>query len=208
MIFARKRLLKSLLRSSKVLSQKVLSKREEGGGRAGRSFGKIDVVKLIVRVGITMILLDLHKQFVGGLGSGVDHRIPCGRGAEVVQGGCRSVSERVRSFKKMLVIVCPVDTLPAVIHSESGGGKSSDILAAATQWCSDASHCLPPTKGVHHAPGDNEETQPSQSVSAWYGKVKPRVCTPNPTPQVLQQQVMYKPRKQKSAKVTAPTTAT
>ena len=43
-------------------------------------------------------------------------------------------------------------------------------------------------------PRDNEETQPSQSVSAWYGKVKPRVCTPNPTPQVLQQQVMYKPR--------------
>ena len=46
-------------------------------------------------------------------------------------------------------------------------------------------------------PRDNEATQPSQSVSAWYGKVKPRVCTPNPTPQVLQQQVMYKPRQQK-----------
>ena len=45
-------------------------------------------------------------------------------------------------------------------------------------------------------------------VSAWYGKVKPRVCTPNPTPQVLQQQVMYKPRKQKRGKVKAPTTAT
>ena len=57
-------------------------------------------------------------------------------------------------------------------------------------------------------PRDNVETQPSQSVSAWYGKVKPRVCTLNPTPQVLQQQVMYKPRKQKRAKVKAPTTVT
>ena len=57
-------------------------------------------------------------------------------------------------------------------------------------------------------PRDNEATQPSQSVSAWYGKVKPRVCTSNPTPQVLQQQVMYKPRKQKRAKVKAPATAT
>ena len=57
-------------------------------------------------------------------------------------------------------------------------------------------------------PRDNEATQPSQSVSAWYGKVKPWVCTPNPTPQVLQQQVMYKPWKQKHAKVKAPTTAT
>ena len=57
-------------------------------------------------------------------------------------------------------------------------------------------------------PRDNEATQPSQSSSAWYGKVKPGVCTPNPTPQVLQQQVMYKPRKQKRAKVKAPTTAT
>ena len=55
-------------------------------------------------------------------------------------------------------------------------------------------------------PRDNEETQPSQSVSAWYGKVKPRVCTPNPNPQVLQQQVTYKPRKQKHAKVKAPAT--
>ena len=49
---------------------------------------------------------------------------------------------------------------------------------------------------------------PSQSVSAWYGEIKPRVCTPDPTPQVLQQQVMYKPRKQKRAKVEAPATAT
>ena len=61
-------------------------------------------------------------------------------------------------------------------------------------------------------PRDNEETQPSQSVSqfvsAWYGMVKPRVCTPNRTPQVLQQQVTYEPRKQKRAKVKAPTTAT
>ena len=57
-------------------------------------------------------------------------------------------------------------------------------------------------------PRDNEETQPSRYVSAWYGKVKPRVCTPNPTPQVLQQQVLCKPRKQKCAKVKAPTTAT
>ena len=39
-------------------------------------------------------------------------------------------------------------------------------------------------------PRDNEETRPGQSVSAWYGKVKPRLCMPNPTPQVLQQQVM------------------
>ena len=46
------------------------------------------------------------------------------------------------------------------------------------------------------------------SLSAWYGKVKPRVCTPNPTPQVLQQQVMYKPRKQNPAKVKARATAT
>ena len=38
-------------------------------------------------------------------------------------------------------------------------------------------------------------------------KVKPRVWTPNPTPQVLQQQVMYKPRKQTRAIVKAPTTA-
>ena len=52
-----------------------------------------------------------------------------------------------------------------------------------------------------------KETRPSQSASAWYGKVKPRVCTPNPTPQVLQQQVMYKPRNQSRAKVKAPTTA-
>ena len=58
------------------------------------------------------------------------------------------------------------------------------------------------------SPRDNEATQPSQPVSAWYGKVKPRVCMPNPTPQVLQQQVMYKPRKQKRAKVKAPATAT
>ena len=57
-------------------------------------------------------------------------------------------------------------------------------------------------------PRDNEKTQPSQSMSAWYGKVKPRVCTPNPTPQVLQQQVMYEPWKQKHAKVKAPTKAT
>ena len=57
-------------------------------------------------------------------------------------------------------------------------------------------------------PRDNEKTQPGQFASAWYGKVKPRVCTPNPTPQVLQQQVMYMPRKQKRAKVKAPTTAT
>ena len=57
-------------------------------------------------------------------------------------------------------------------------------------------------------PGVNEETQLSQCVSAWYGKVKPRVCTPNPTPQVLQQQVMYKPRKQKRAKVRAPSAFT
>ena len=55
-------------------------------------------------------------------------------------------------------------------------------------------------------PGDNEETQPSHSSSAWYGKVKPGVCTPNSTPQVLQQQVLYKPRKRAKAK--APTTAT
>ena len=57
-------------------------------------------------------------------------------------------------------------------------------------------------------PRDNENTQPSQSVSAWYGKVKLKVCMPNPTPQVLQQQVMYKPWKQKRVKVKAPTTAT
>ena len=57
-------------------------------------------------------------------------------------------------------------------------------------------------------PRDNEETQPSQSVSAWYGKVKPRMCTSNPTPQVLRQQVMHKPRKQKRAKVKAPAMAT
>ena len=57
-------------------------------------------------------------------------------------------------------------------------------------------------------PRDNEETQPCQSVSAWYGKIKPGVCNPDPTPQVLQQQVLYKPRKQKRAKVKAPTTAT
>ena len=52
-------------------------------------------------------------------------------------------------------------------------------------------------------PRDNEETQPNQSVSTWYGKIKPRVCTLDPTPQVLQQQVMYTPR----AKVKAPSTA-
>ena len=57
-------------------------------------------------------------------------------------------------------------------------------------------------------PRDSEATEPGQSASAWYGKVKPRVCTPNPTPQVLQQQVMYIPRKQKFAKVKAPATAT
>ena len=57
-------------------------------------------------------------------------------------------------------------------------------------------------------PRDNKATQPNQSISAWYGKVKPRVCTPHPTPQVLQQQVMYKLRKQKRAKVKAPTTVT
>ena len=57
-------------------------------------------------------------------------------------------------------------------------------------------------------PRDNEATPPSWSVSAWYGKVKPRVSTPNPTPQVLQQQVMCKPRKQKHAKVKALATAT
>ena len=57
-------------------------------------------------------------------------------------------------------------------------------------------------------PRDNEATQPSQAVSAWYGKVKPRVYVPNPIPQVLQQQVIYKPRKQKCAKVKAPATTT
>ena len=57
-------------------------------------------------------------------------------------------------------------------------------------------------------PRDNEATQPNRSVSTWYGKVKPRVCTPNTTPQVLQQQVMYKFRKQKRSKVKAPATAT
>ena len=34
------------------------------------------------------------------------------------------------------------------------------------------------------------------------------MCNPNPNPQVLQQQVMYKPRKQKHAKVKAPAAAT
>ena len=48
---------------------------------------------------------------------------------------------------------------------------------------------------------DNEEPHPSQSASAWYGKVKPKVCASNFTPQGLQQQVMHKPRKQKCAKV-------
>ena len=57
-------------------------------------------------------------------------------------------------------------------------------------------------------PRDNEETQPDESVSAWYGKIKPRVCNPDLTAQVLQQQVMYKPRKQKRAKVKARATAT
>ena len=63
-------------------------------------------------------------------------------------------------------------------------------------------------------PRDNEEALPTQSDSAWYGKVNRRVCTPNPTPQVLQQQVMYTSKdlnlniKQKRAKVKAPTTAT
>ena len=56
-------------------------------------------------------------------------------------------------------------------------------------------------------PWDNEEAQTNQSVSTWYGKIKPRVCGPNPTPQVLQQQIMYKPRMQKHA-VKAHATAT
>ena len=56
-------------------------------------------------------------------------------------------------------------------------------------------------------PRDNEETQPSQSVGTWYGRIKPRVCTPDPTPQVLQQQVLCKPMTQKCAKVKAPSTA-
>ena len=57
-------------------------------------------------------------------------------------------------------------------------------------------------------PRDNEETQPSQSVGAWCGKIKPRVRNPGPTPQVLQQQLMYEPRKQKRAKLKARATAT
>ena len=57
-------------------------------------------------------------------------------------------------------------------------------------------------------PGDNEATQPIQSIWEWRGKVKARVCTPNPTPQVLQQQVMYKPWTQKRAKVKPAGTAT
>ena len=34
-------------------------------------------------------------------------------------------------------------------------------------------------------PREKVETQPSQSVIAWYGKIKPRVCILDPNPQVL-----------------------
>ena len=57
-------------------------------------------------------------------------------------------------------------------------------------------------------PRDEAETQPSQSVSAWYGNVKPRVCTLDPSPQALPQQVLYKLGKQKRAKVKKPVLAT
>ena len=53
-------------------------------------------------------------------------------------------------------------------------------------------------------PRKEAETKPSQSVSAWYGKLKPRVCTPDPSPQVLQQQVRYNPRKKKNLKYNNP----
>ena len=57
-------------------------------------------------------------------------------------------------------------------------------------------------------PGDHTGTQPNQSVSACYGKITPRTCQPDPTPQVLRQQVMYQPKEKKPKKVKAPTTAT
>ena len=43
-------------------------------------------------------------------------------------------------------------------------------------------------------PRDETETQPSQSISAWFSKIKPRVCSPDPNPQVLhlQVQVLYR----------------
>ena len=40
-------------------------------------------------------------------------------------------------------------------------------------------------------PRDNKETLRNQSVSAWYGKIKPRVCNPDPTPQALQKPILY-----------------
>ena len=63
-------------------------------------------------------------------------------------------------------------------------------------------------RGFTMPPRDEAETQPSQSISAWYGKIKPRVCAPNPSPQALQQQVLYKPSKQKHAKVKDPVSVT
>ena len=57
-------------------------------------------------------------------------------------------------------------------------------------------------------PRDEAQTQPSQSIGAWYGKIKPQVCTPNLSPQALQQQVLCKPSKQKRAKVKKPFSAT
>ena len=57
-------------------------------------------------------------------------------------------------------------------------------------------------------PRDEVETQPSQSVGAWYGKIKPRECTPDASPQALQQHVLYKTGEQKRANVKKPVSAT
>ena len=45
------------------------------------------------------------------------------------------------------------------------------------------------------------EGQQSQSVSASYGALRRRVCSPNPTAQALHQHVMYKPGNKKRHKV-------
>ena len=56
-------------------------------------------------------------------------------------------------------------------------------------------------------PREELETMPRLSVNTWYGKLKPRVCTLDPNPQVLQQQVMYHPKKNKKSKIKQPVSA-
>ena len=56
-------------------------------------------------------------------------------------------------------------------------------------------------------PREEEETKPSQSIKAWYGELKPRMCTPDPNPQLLQQHVMHHPKKNKKSKIKQPVLA-